>query len=311
MSNGSAPGFFDQFLLQPDKALAQEDKEAITKLISAFVRAYDAIAADRGVDPLTMSFRRPIYLAVATGIDGYFVLYTNENAVRGHSGWYHMRANDQAAHRQTIDVMISAIRRHLGLDGWKGFFLSHELVASLDQADIPPDLLAGAHRVFERDFEEELMRQRLVQINPVFTGRGFAVEPDLCFVLMPFREELRPVYDDHIRKTVEELGLRCQRSDDIFRHTAIIEDIWESINKARLIIADLTGKNPNVFYEVGVAHTVGKDVVLVTQLIDDVPFDLRHLRHIQYEYTPRGMEVFEQQLCNTVATITGRTSSIG
>ena len=80
------------------------------------------------------------------------------------------------------------------------------------------------------------------------------------------------------------------------RNTAIVEDIWESINRARILIADLTGKNPNVFYEVGIAHTVGKEVILTTQNIDDVPFDLRHLRHIQYTYTPRGMEAFEQQL---------------
>ena len=146
-----------------------------------------------------------------------------------------------------------------------------------------------------------------MQINPIFTGRKFSIENDLCFVLMPFRDDLRSVYDDHIKKVVEALGLRCQRADDIFRNTAIIEDIWESINKARFIIADLTGKNPNVFYEVGVAHTVGKDVVLTTQSIDDVPFDLRHLRHIQYTYTPRGMEAFEQQLRNPISTLTGRT----
>lgn len=148
-----------------------------------------------------------------------------------------------------------------------------------------------------------------MQINPVFTRRNFAVEPDLCFVLMPFRDELRPVYEDHVKRTVEQLGLRCRRADDIFRNTAIIEDIWEQINSARVIIADLTDKNPNVFYEVGVAHTLGKEVVLITQSIEDVPFDLRHLRHILYTYTPRGMDTFEQQLRNTLTTITGYSSS--
>lgn len=77
-------------------------------------------------------------------------------------------------------------------------------------------------------------------------------------------------------------------------------------NRARIVIADLTGKNPNVFYEVGVAHTVGENVILITQRIEDVPFDLRHLRHIQYEYTPRGMIVFEQRLKATILNILGR-----
>ena len=163
-----------------------------------------------------------------------------------------------------------------------------------------------ARQLFEAHLENELQRQRLVQINPIFSGRGFTVDPTLCFVLMPFRDELRPVYEDHIKKIVEEFGMQAKRADDIFTNSAIIEDIWTSINQARLIVADLTGKNPNVFYEVGIAHTVGKDVILVTQSIEDVPFDLRHLRHIQYEYTPRGMAAFEQQLKNTITTMTGR-----
>lgn len=147
--------------------------------------------------------------------------------------------------------------------------------------------------------------RRRPKTNSVFKGRDFPVREDLCFVLMPFKPELKPVYEDHIRKVVTGLGLECQRADDLFRPTVIIEDIWESINRARVIVADLTGKNPNVFYEVGVAHTLGKDVILITQSIKDVPFDLHHVRHIRYEYTPRGMEVFEQQLKNTILNVLG------
>jgi hypothetical protein len=146
----------------------------------------------------------------------------------------------------------------------------------------------------------------MMPINPMFKGRDFRVHPSLCFVRMPFRNELRPIYDDHIRKAIQEVNLECQRGDDIFSNTAIVEDIWKSINEARTIIADLTGKNPNVFYEVGIAHTLGKDVILITQSIDDVPFDLRYLRCIQYQYTPRGVEAFEQELKKTLLHIINR-----
>jgi hypothetical protein len=149
-------------------------------------------------------------------------------------------------------------------------------------------------------------RKSTVQMNPMFRGRDFSVHENFCFVLMPFKQEIKPVYEDHIKKVIVGLGLDCKRADDIFRNTAIIEDIWENINRARILIADLTDKNPNVFYEVGIAHTVGKNVILITQRIEDVPFDLHHLRHIQYEYTPRGMVVFEQRLKATVLNILGR-----
>jgi len=68
------------------------------------------------------------------------------------------------------------------------------------------------------------------------------------------------------------------------------------------VIADCTGRNPNVFYEIGLAHASGKPVILITQNSDDVPFDIRHLRYIQYDYTPRGMRVFEKRLVDTLKT---------
>ena len=69
------------------------------------------------------------------------------------------------------------------------------------------------------------------------------------------------------------------------------------------MIADCTGRDPNVFYEIGVAHTVGKPVVLITQSADDVPFDLRAIRFIEYQYTPPGMRVFEERLKITLKEV--------
>ena len=83
----------------------------------------------------------------------------------------------------------------------------------------------------------------------------------------------------------------------------ITRDIWEKINRARFLIADLTGQNPNVFYEVGLAHALGKDVVLLTQTMTDVPFDLKAMRCIVYAYTPPGMKEMETALRATVAAL--------
>jgi hypothetical protein len=116
------------------------------------------------------------------------------------------------------------------------------------------------------------------------------------FVMMPFTAEIRPVYEDHIVRTVNRLNKTVARGDDFFGTGSIMSKIWAAICSARIIIADCTGRNPNVFYEIGVAHTVGKPVILITQEIDDVPFDLRHIRFIRYEFTPRGMRTFEESL---------------
>ncbi len=130
-------------------------------------------------------------------------------------------------------------------------------------------------------------------------------EPDLCFVVMPFSvPELGIVYEDFVKPTIEErCGLRVERGDDELGSNVVMDDITKSIRRARLIVADLTGRNANVFYEVGIAHALNKPVLLMTQSIDDVPFDLRHRRALVYEYSPRGCKRLETSLYENVQSI--------
>jgi hypothetical protein len=87
------------------------------------------------------------------------------------------------------------------------------------------------------------------------------IDEKLCFVLMPFADEFQPIY---------------------------------------VVIAELTGKNPNLFYEVGLGHALGKKVILLTQNVKDVPFDLRHLRCIVYRDTPPGVKALEERLTGAI-----------
>jgi hypothetical protein len=125
----------------------------------------------------------------------------------------------------------------------------------------------------------------------------------VVFVLMPFDPKLKPVYDDHIASVVEDLSLEIGRADDFFTNGHIMGEVWAAINQASIIIADCTGRNPNVFYEIGIAHALGKETILITQSMEDIPFDLRHLRVIEYRYDPRGMKQFEETLKKTILTL--------
>jgi hypothetical protein len=143
-----------------------------------------------------------------------------------------------------------------------------------------------------------------VVVRPFFGVPDINVSPHDVFVAMPFLESLRPVWEDHIRSAVASVGLRVARADDFFTADSIIRDVWNAIVQSRVMVADCTGRNPNVFYEIGLAHVLGRPVILITQDSEDVPFDLRHIRFIQYAYTPRGMEVFEQRLAETLRATT-------
>jgi nucleoside 2-deoxyribosyltransferase len=119
-----------------------------------------------------------------------------------------------------------------------------------------------------------------------------------CFIVMPFGQEaLQVVYEEFVKPTlIEKCHLDCERGDDVFGSNVIMDDILESIRKADIVLADLTGKNANVFYEVGICHALGKPVLLLAQSIEDVPFDLRHRRVLLYEYTPKGCKRLEDML---------------
>lgn len=106
---------------------------------------------------------------------------------------------------------------------------------------------------------------------------------DTCFVMMPFGEWFDRYYQDIYVPAIKEAGFEPVRGDELFHTGSVVEQIWEQIEKAKLLLADLSGKNPNVFYELGLAHAARKPVVFAAGELGDVPFDLRHLRVIIYD----------------------------
>jgi len=109
------------------------------------------------------------------------------------------------------------------------------------------------------------------------------IDKHLCFVLMPFQDLHQQYFKGIIAPAVESLGLVARKADDIYGTAPIIDDIWRSIWTAEVVIADVTGKNPNVNYELGLSHALGVPTILMTQDMVDVPFDYRHLRCIVYD----------------------------
>jgi len=106
---------------------------------------------------------------------------------------------------------------------------------------------------------------------------------DTCFVMMPFGTWFDRYYQEIYIPAIKDAGLEPIRADELFNTGSVVEQIWEQIGKARILLADLTDKNANVFYELGLAHAAKKPVVFTSGKVEDVPFDLRHLRVIVYE----------------------------
>lgn len=105
-----------------------------------------------------------------------------------------------------------------------------------------------------------------------------------CFVMQPFAAPLGDYYEKIYRPAIDKAGLRAVRADaDLFGTGKIMDQAWNGINSAKVLVAELTSRNPNVFYELGLAHAMKKPVVLVSASQEDVPFDLQHIRVIYYD----------------------------
>lgn len=139
-------------------------------------------------------------------------------------------------------------------------------------------------------------KQKEIKITPsVFEIPKKSNVLNCVSVMMPFSTEFNDVYGC-INDACYEDGMSCHKADDFWHHSAIIQDIFELIFRSSFVIVDFTGKNPNVFYEAGIAHTLGKTVLPITQNGKDIPFDLRHHRYILYRNDREGLKKLKREL---------------
>ena len=138
--------------------------------------------------------------------------------------------------------------------------------------------------------------KRVITFSPsVFGVPDKPTVDELVSVMMPFSMEFDDVLET-IKNACSDVGMLCYRADDLWNNSTIIQDIFELIYCSSVVIVDFSGKNPNVFYEVGIAHTLGKNVIPITQSIDDIPFDLGHHRALNYLNNSEGLEELRKGL---------------
>lgn len=128
----------------------------------------------------------------------------------------------------------------------------------------------------------------------------------LCYVIMPFNARCDPAYRDGIQPALKavaaqlEEGWECRRADDVRMPGCITKEIVTSLHTADLVVADLTGHNPNVFYELAVAHSNGRPTVMIAQSAKDIPFDIKTYRVLMYTPSAEGLSKLRDDLTKCV-----------
>ena len=164
--------------------------------------------------------------------------------------------------------------------------------------------LSSAHGEFVSTATEDRIPEKVITFCPeVFRVPSKQPQDRLIAVMMPFQAEFNYTYET-IKSACAAVGLFCFRADDIWENTTFIQDIFELIYCSRVVVVDFSGKNPNVMYETGVAHTLGKHVIPIAQAIEDVPTDLRHHRVLKYLPNKEGYATLQSSLESRLRRLT-------
>lgn len=186
--------------------------------------------------------------------------------------------------------------------------VSHVLseIASAD-----PENLKSIREYLDDRFEEEgtfisarPSKRKITFAPSVFNIQDIVIREDLVAVMMPFAG-----FDDvhaAIKSACADADLTCLRADDLWEESTFIQDIVNLIVQARIVICDFSNCNPNVFYETGIAHTLGKEVVPIMQSEKDIPSDLHHHRALPYLPNAEGLQKLRTELASRLRTIIGK-----
>jgi hypothetical protein len=284
-----------------DGNLPPELSQKIDALLDEFLESTQAEVRRRKVRSAVVRSMLPC--SVITIVDADTLWITAQKQ----AGMPSTNSLDYRAERFPAEEIYAAAKWEFGFDNPFVIAFPATLIYLSKEERLPAlDAIAKSH--VESELQRVNSEMNTIQINPIFGPAQYKVDGRLAFVLMPFTEELTEIYQTVVKPTVEkkEFGLVCKRADDIKSNRAIIQDIWKSICEARIVIADMSNLNPNVMYELGIAHTIGKETVLLYQKTKQelrFPFDLSHIRRIEYENTMPGAKALESELCVTLSNV--------
>jgi len=172
--------------------------------------------------------------------------------------------------RKNMEMQLYDVSRKLEENDKRWMDMNHLVISSQNKSEVAN---YNKSQVVPNDFLKNF---------GITSPKDFDVDNRQVFVLTPFNDNYRHIYIT-IREVCGKLNLNCIRGDEEYIPNEIFPEMIKQIIKSRLIIANITGRNPNVMYELGVAHALGKPTIVIAQDFTDIPFDLNNKRIIIYK----------------------------
>ena len=279
--------------------LSEDQTGKIGALLDDFMECVQTEVQNRNLRRAVVRSMLPCSLAIIMDVDALWI------AAQKHSGMPSTQYFDCRQNRFLTEEIFVVAKWDVGFDD--PFIINfHISLIDLKKSERQAVIESIARDHVDSELNRVNSEMNIIQINPIFGPAHYKVDSHLVFILMPFTEELTEIYNVLVKPVVEEFGLICRRADDIKSNKVIIQDIWKSICEARIIVADMSDLNPNVMYELGIAHTLGKETILLYRKTDKeikFPFDLSHIRRIEYKNTVPGSKELGDALRITLKNV--------
>jgi hypothetical protein len=206
---------------------------------------------------------------------------------------------DEKLHRIELDIVRKSMESQL-------YSLNAKLMATEARwKDVNHLLISSQNHQLDSNFSGRLQLTPFLQSAGI-VDKDLAVDRDLVFVLIPFHDRYSALFDV-ISTACRDLGLKALRGDEDYIEGDVFGHVLRLIVKARLIIACIEGRNPNVYYELGIAHGLGKQTILVSQADEEAPFDLKTKKLVLYSL----LEELPTRLKDEVArSLAGQSSKV-
>lgn len=215
--------------------LDAELRRKLNSFLPVYRRVLEEVVQSKGRTKKDYRFFMPHDMAVILLPTKFIIALGQNNTSKFLTGFYCFELEDDVDR----NVIIRILEESFDLKDCYYYEFDRKLLEEVDEEEIREKAIEY------EEAEYELMRKGgnpLIIAPKVFKNTNIAIKENYCFVLMPFKEELREIYEDCIRVAVNNCDMICERADDIFHNTSIMEVIWTKICSAEIIIADLTGK---------------------------------------------------------------------
>ncbi|MCB0837744.1 MAG: cell envelope integrity protein TolA, partial [Bacteroidetes bacterium] len=139
------------------------------------------------------------------------------------------------------------------------------------------------------DQSSEALPEGYIAVNPIFKERDFKPQPRTSLIIMPLEAYWSETLWVHIQHNLKSLGYNSLKAEALFSEN-VLDETWKTLNEVDLLVADLTYKHPDVFYKLGIAHTLGKKVMIISQHARDIPKDFSQFPIHVYDNNINGLQ---------------------